>query len=74
MEFGQTSLSGVPCGFMPPQLKTKQLFQNSMDPFTYAMIMGDREDESFVQQYLQKAKSYFARKQSNTYQRQAENR
>jgi len=22
--FGQTSLSGVPCGFMPPQLKTKQ--------------------------------------------------
>jgi hypothetical protein len=26
MGFGQTSLSGVRCGFMPPQLKTKQTF------------------------------------------------
>ena len=29
MGFGQTSLSGVGCGFMPPQLKTKTvMFQN----------------------------------------------
>jgi hypothetical protein len=45
-----------------------------MDPFTFALIMSDREDESYLQQQYQKAMSFFATKQSNTYQRQAENR
>ena len=50
------------------------IFQNTVDPFTFALIMGDQEDKSNLQGYYQTAKSFFATKQSNTYQRQAENR
>ena len=49
-------------------------FQNTVDPFTYALIMGDQEDESYLQWYYQYAKILFSAEQSTTYQRQAENR
>ena len=41
------------------------VIQSGVDPFTFASIMGDNEDESYLQQCYQNTKNFFATKQSN---------